>query len=57
MRKEVTVLKVLRLTQGGNSAWVKTTVGELRKPLKAIPQRLLDEYYKEKGGEGDGINR
>lgn len=53
MRPEVKILKVLRITPGGSHAWVETNVGELRKPLKAIPQRLLDEYNKEKGGDGD----
>ncbi len=48
MRPEVKILKVLCLTPGGNSAWVETDVGEIKKPLKAIPQKLLDEYHKEK---------
>lgn len=44
MRPEVKILKVLRITPDGNYAWVLTDVGKLRKPLKAIPKRLIKEF-------------
>lgn len=44
MKDEVIILEVVEITQGGNNAWVITNIGKLKKPLNAIPKRLLDKY-------------
>jgi hypothetical protein len=43
-RAEVKILKVLSIAPGGNRAWVLTNVGKLKKPLRVIDRKLLDEY-------------
>lgn len=47
MRKEVVIEKVLSITPGGNHAWVESNIGRIKKPLNAIPKRLLDEFRAE----------
>ncbi len=47
-REEVKILSIIKITPGGNHAWVKTNVGDLRKPLKAIPQKMLDKFLAER---------
>lgn len=46
MKKEskVEIHKVIRITAGGNHAWVDSNKGTIRKPLESIPEELLNQH-------------
>ena len=45
-KEKVKIIKVIKITSVGNRAWVETNVGDMKKPLNAIPAKLLEEYRK-----------
>lgn len=40
----ITVFEVLAITPGRNRAWVKTSIGVMKKPNGSIPSKLLADF-------------
>lgn len=51
------IIKVVKMTAGGSHCWCESSVGMVRKPIREVPQRILDAYYKEQRSAIGELNK